>query len=189
MTALDQFASLMKEHVGPRLRSWGWTGSGANWIRPHPTQWVLLGWQKDRYSDVASVSFTANLAVISKDAWDAENVPAGRRPARPTASTSWQLGWEQRLGELIPGSGGDRWWFVRPGDDLTGIAAEALGSLNTYALPAIERTLVAAENAPRTCWHNVGGHNWFEPCGCPANAEVHRRNRVLFRCAQHAELA
>lgn len=189
MSALDEFASLMKEHIAPRLRQSGWTGSGPSWVRPHPTQWVLLGWQKDKSSNVASVSFTANLKVISKDAWDAENVPPGRAPAKPPASTSWHLGWEQRLGGLIPGSGGDRWWFVRPGDDLPGIAAEVLGALSTCGVPAIERMLVAAGNATHTCWHNVGGHNGFEACGRPAEAEVHRRDRVLFRCAQHAELA
>lgn len=189
VSALDEFASLMKEHVGPRLRAWGWSGSGANWVRPHPAQWVLLGWQKDKYSNSASVSFTANLKVISKEAWDAENVPRGRVPAKPPASTTWHLGWEERLGGLTPGSGGDRWWYVRPGDDLPVIAAEVLGALSTYGLPAIERVLIAAESAPPTCWHNVGGHNWFEACGRPADVPVHRRDRVLFRCAEHADLA
>lgn len=149
---------------------------------------MLLGWQKDRYSNLASVSFTANLKVISKDAWDAENIPRGRRPAKPSPSTTWFLGWEERLGGVSPGTGGDHWWFVRPGDELATIAGEVLGALSTYGLPAIERAVIAAESAPRTCWHNVGGHNWFEACGRPADTEVRRRNRVVIRCTTHADV-
>lgn len=186
MTALEEFASLIKDHVGPRLREWGWIGSGANWVRPDPTQWVLLGWQKDRYSDAAAVSFTANLKVISKDAWDAENIPRGRRPAKPSASTTWGLGWEQRLGSVIPGTVGDLWWVVRPGEDLAPIAGEVLRALETHGLPAIESALAAAESMPRLCWHNVGRHNWFEACGRPADVEVRRRDRVTVRCEAHA---
>lgn len=186
MTAQEAFKDLLKDHVGPALRRDGWQGSGANWIRPHPTHWVVLNWQKDRYSTPASVAFTANLAVISKDAWDAENVPVGRRPARPTGSTNWMVGWEARLGMLIPGSGGDRWWYVRPGDDLAAIATEVVAALVTYGVPAVERELVEAEKQPRECWYNVGGHNWFEPCRRPADVEVRGRDRVRFRCADHA---
>lgn len=189
MTALEEFASLIKDHVGPRLREWGWIGSGANWVRPDPTQWVLLGWQKDRYSDAAAVSFTANLKVISKDAWDAENIPRGRRPSKPSASTRWGIGWEERLGSVIPGTAGDRWWSVRPGEELAPIAEEVLRALETHGVPAIGSALAAAESAPRTCWHNVGGHNWFAACGRPAEAEVRLRDRVTFRCPAHADMA
>lgn len=186
MSALEAFRVLMKDHLGPRLRHLGWQGSGANWHRPHPALWVVLGWQKDRYSTAASVSFTANLAVIAKDVWEAENIPPGRRPAKPTASTHWSLGWEERLGMLIPGAGGERWWFVRPGDDLAGIAEELLEDLSIYGLPAVDQAVAAAERRPHECWYNVGGRNWFEACRRPAEVELRARDRVTYRCAVHA---
>lgn len=68
------------------------------------------------------------------------------------------------------------------------IAGEVLGALGTYGIPATESALAAAESAPHTCWHNVGGHNWFEACARLADVEVRRRDRVLFRCATHAEV-
>ncbi len=170
------------------LRERRWKGSGANWLRPHPTHWILLGWQKSGSSDAASVSFTGNLKVIAKDVWDAENLPRGRVPERPSSATSWGVGWERRLGELIPGSGGDRWWLVRPGDELRGIAREVIGALSRYGLPAVEHELAVAEELPRTCWHNTGGHNWFQPCGRPGDVEVEFGDRVTYRCPEHADV-
>lgn len=189
MTALEEFKVLLKEHLGPSLRELGWKGSGASWVRPHPTHWVLLGWQKSRDSSAASVEFTCNLKVISKDVWDAENIPHGRRPERPSTATTWFVGWEERLGSLIPGSGGDRWWFVRPGDDLAGIAREAMSAVTAYGLPAVDRQLAAAALESRRCWHNVGGRNWFEPCRRPAEIELRLGDRMMFRCREHAEAA
>ncbi|WP_250447987.1 DUF4304 domain-containing protein [Actinotalea sp. C106] len=189
MTALDDARALMRDHLAPSLRAQGWRGSAGSWLRTHPTQWVTLGWQKDKYSDPASVLFTGNLAVISKDVWDAENVPRGRRAAKPAASTSWGLGWEQRLGALIPGTDGDRWWVVHPGCDLTVVASEVLEALSRYGLPALERALAEAEARPRLCWHNVGGRSWFEPCERPADVEVLAPGRTTFRCAEHADAA
>jgi hypothetical protein len=141
VTAQDEFRVLVRDHLGPSLRARGWKGSGANWLRPHPTHWVLIGWQRSSWSDAAALRFTGNLKVIAKDAWDAEGVPAGRVPARPSTSTYWWVGWEERLGEFVPDSGGDRWWSVRPGDDLAAIAREVIGALDAHGLPAIEQQL------------------------------------------------
>lgn len=187
MTALDEFKVLMKDHLGPSLRERGWKGSGVNWVRPHPTHWVLVGWQKSTSSDAAAVKFTGNLKVIAKDAWDAENVPPGRVPPRPSTATSWGVGWEKRLGEVIPDSGGDRWWSVLSGDDLAVIAREVTEALDAFGLPAVEQQLASAAEQPRQCWHNVGGRNWFESCGRPAEVEIRSGDRVFFRCSEHAE--
>ena len=188
VTALDEFRTPLKEHIGPSLQELGWKGSGANWVRPHPTHWVLLGWQKSRSSDASMVSFTGNLKVIAKDLWDAENVPLGRVPDKPSTAVYWDVGWERRLGELIPGAGGDRWWAVGPADDLAARAREVVAALTIYGLPALEDELVAAEARPRLCWRNVGGRNWFEACRRPADNEVQRGDRVMFRCDEHAEV-
>lgn len=188
VTAQDEFKTLLKNHIGPRLRDLGWRGSGANWLRPHRIHWVLLGWQKSRDSTAASVEFTGNLSVIAKDAWDAENVPHGRRPERPSPTTSWMVGWERRIGQLIPGTAGDRWWFVRPGDDLEGIAREVVGAMTTYGIPAIDRVLSEAEGQPHLCWYNVGGHNWFESCNRPADCVQRLPDRDIYRCAEHAQM-
>jgi hypothetical protein len=144
-----------------------------------------LGFQKSGASNADAVPFTANLKVIAKDAWDAENVPQGRVPQRPSTAVSWGIGWERRVGGLIPGSGADRWWTVQPGDDLAALASEVLGALTDYGLRGIDQELAAAEAEPRMCWHNVGGHNWFDPCGRVADMQVRLGDRVLHRCQEH----
>jgi hypothetical protein len=62
------------------------------------------------------------------------------------------VGWEARLGMLIPGSGGDRWCHVRPGDDLAATAREVVRALVTFGVPAGEHELHEAEKQPRECW-------------------------------------
>lgn len=187
VTAQDEFRSLVKDHLGPRLRELGWRGSAAAWVRPHLTHWVLLGWQKGRYSTAASVDFTAHLAVMSKDAWDAENIPAGRRPRTPASGTlGWGVGWQASIGMLVPGTAGDRSWHVRPGDELAAIAGEVMRDVVTHGLPAVERELAAAAERPPVCWANVGGRNWFEACGRPAVVEHRSADRRRLRCTEHA---
>lgn len=188
MTAQDDFKVLVREHLGPALRQQRWKGTSAHWTRPHPTHWVLLNWQRTRHSNAEKVSFTANVKVLSKDAWDAENVPAGRRPDAPSASFGWPVGWEHRIGHLMPGSQGDHWWSLRPGDDLHLLADDVLSALWTHALPAMEQELAAAVAQPRLCWHNVGGRNWFQACGRPADVSVQLRDRLYHRCPEHAGL-
>jgi hypothetical protein len=102
---------------------------------------VLIGWQRSSWSDAATVRFTGNLKVIAKDAWDAEDVPAGRVPARPSTSTYWGVGWGGAARRGRADSGGDVWWSVRPGDDLAATAREVIGTPDAHGLPAVEQQL------------------------------------------------
>ncbi len=59
----------------------------------------------------------------------------------PGASTHLGIGWEERLGGVVPDSGGDVWWSVRPGDGLAATAREVIGTLDAHGLPAVEQQL------------------------------------------------
>jgi hypothetical protein len=112
-------------------------------------------------------------------------VPLVRGPQKPSTTAAGASA-ERRVGGLIPGSGGDLWWVVQSGEDLAALAGEVLGALTDYGLPGVDHELAATEAEPRKCWHNVGGHNWFEPGGRPADMQVRLGDRVLYRCQQHA---
>ena len=149
----------------------------------------ITRWAK--HSSAEQVAFTIDLLVVSKDEWDAENVPAGRRAARPTPAVSHPVGWGSRL-HMVAGQHGGAvpdHWIVRPGSDLPALTSEVLAALTTYGLPEIEHRLAVIEAEPRLCWHNAGGRNWFEPCQRPAGVAIRTRDRVIYRCAEHAEAA
>ena len=172
------------------MRSLGFQGSGSSWTQPCDTHWVMIGWQKDRYSTAQSVSFTANLRVVSKAEWDAANTPRGRVGDKPAPNTEYftyyGVGWERRLGGLIPGTSGDRWWFVRPNDELDPIADEVMLAVTTYGLPAMAVVLEEERSGRPTCGHNVGIHHEFRPCGRPAEVALTTKDRRFFRCDEHA---
>lgn len=156
MSAQEEYAALLREHLAPRLRQRQFTGSGAAWTLPSDTHWLRIGWQKSRRSTKESVEFTCNLKVISKGLWDVENTPRGRIEDIPSPNTHYGVGWEQRLGALVPGSRGDKWWAVRPGEDRSELADSVIATLDEYGLPAMHARL-AAELAERPdCEHNVG---------------------------------
>lgn len=161
------------------------------WLLPHQTQWVMLAlgrWAK--HSSAAEAVFSVSLLVISKDQWDAENIPAGRRAARPTVS--WEPhGWNADLHGIARDHGGDvpDHWTVRPDSDLAALARDVLDAIKAYALPEIERQLSMIDVEAHLCWHNVGGRNWFEPCRRPADVTLRTRSRTTYRCADHANAA
>ncbi len=66
--------------------------------------------------------------------------PAGFRRGPRRRRTGASAG-EERLGGVVPGSGGDLWWSVRPGDGLAATAREVIGTLDAHGLPAIEQQL------------------------------------------------
>jgi hypothetical protein len=173
----------------------GLRGSGTSWTQPSDTHWVLVGFQTDRWPAEAAATFTSNLVVLSKAEWPAFNAPPGRPPERPHPNEShyrgWgegihpPIGWSERIGFLMPVAR-DHWWFVTPDTDLDGLAAEVLGALGDYGLPAMRRVL-AEERAKRPgCSWNVGGRNWYRPCDVPADVALAGKERRVFHCAEHA---
>jgi hypothetical protein len=187
MTAQEEYWALLREHLSARLRQRQFRGSGAAWTLPSDTHWLRIGWQKSRHSTRELVEFTCNLKVISKALWDAENTPRGRIEDQPAPNTHYGVGWEQRLGGLVPGSRGDKWWTVRPGEDGSELADNVMATLDEYGLPAMDARL-AAELAQRPdCAHNVGTRNSYRPCGLPAEVVLGGKDRRYFLCVEHSQ--
>jgi hypothetical protein len=146
-TAQETFKRMMKEEVAPSLRRLGLRGSGQTFALPSETHWALIGFQRSFLSSADELSFTINLTVVSKRAWEkareGDSSIGGERPA-PNGTHRPPVWW-YRIGSLLPG-GGDHWWSLTGGAATESLASEVVAAIRDHALP--EMILQIAE-APR----------------------------------------
>jgi hypothetical protein len=155
MTAQDAYAALLRDHIGPALRSIGFRGSGGAYTLPHPEFWVRIGVPSSAWNTRDKVSFTLNVTVIPKDGWERlrRRFP-GISAAQPQANTAYDapsLGdnpgfWQTRIGQLLVPPG-ERWWTLFPDSDLIALSHEVMVAVRDGALPAIAaRTTAISSN-------------------------------------------
>jgi hypothetical protein len=142
--AQDRFRELVRDHLGPSLRSMGFSGRGQEFVLPDARSWILLGIQRSRWNDRRDCEFTIQLTVVDKTVWEELRTRHGygERPY----STRWygpRL-WQTRLGDLLA-DGRDVWWHVHPDSDVEPLGRELMAAIERYALPAI-RDHVASES-------------------------------------------
>lgn len=129
-----RYKLLIDQHISPRLRAKGLTGSGGRYQLPSASHWSLLGFQKSAYSDRSSVKFTVSVTVVSRAEWDervAEKRHAGKRPSALTRYNGIDSG--SRIGALAGIE--DKWWLIEEDTDINALAIEVLGLIDTFALP------------------------------------------------------
>ena len=137
---------MMRVQIAPRLRELGFRGSGQSYSLPDETAFVLLGFQKDKYSDADAVPFTVNLTVASKAAWAAARRERPWIGEKPSANTrAGTFAWERRITEVLATRYHDVapeiWWTVKAGQDTTAVATEVLEIIENDALPAMRDEL------------------------------------------------
>ena len=135
-TAQDAYTSIMRDRVAPVLREEGFHGSGQVFTLPSDSHYALLGFQRRRVSDRQRVLFTVNVSAVDREAWAtavAEKPALGDRPNANTFYGAWAE--QARIGQLLPGPEGDKWWEVTPGASLGALADDVLGALTSYAVP------------------------------------------------------
>jgi hypothetical protein len=136
MKTQEIFSTLLKEKIAPNLRSAGLKGSGQNYSLKSESHWALIGFQKSTSSSSLEVKFTINLYVVSKKEWEAGREESSYFPAKPTANISWRIGWNKRIGFLLPGNS-DFWWSLTENTDLNTISQNIIESITEKAIPAI----------------------------------------------------
>jgi hypothetical protein len=57
LTAQAAYKALLSERLAPVLREHGFKGSGNEFVLPDDDDWLLVGFQKSRYSEAARVAF------------------------------------------------------------------------------------------------------------------------------------
>jgi hypothetical protein len=129
---------MLREQIAPRLRSLGFKGSGQVFELPMDDHWALLGFQKSVSSDRDRVRFTINLLVIGKREWEDGRQRDAFWPARPRPNTRWGIGWEDRIGGVVPGSADDLWWTVAADEDAEMLSGAVIWAVTEFALPAMQ---------------------------------------------------
>src|SRR5689334_15134911 len=69
-TAQSSYSEMLRTQVAPRMRALGFKGSGGRYVLPDADRWLIVAFQKNRYSTAESVSFTVNLTAANKEAWE-----------------------------------------------------------------------------------------------------------------------
>ena len=142
----ELFKTLLKNIVAPQLRKIGFKGSGQNYHIPSESHWLLLSFQKSTFSDSSNLSFTVNLYAITKKEWHKAHSTHSYFPSKPTATTFWGVGWQKRIGRLLP-ENHDHWWTLTLNTDVQSVSKDVVATIEKYALPAIQEQLKASHNS------------------------------------------
>jgi hypothetical protein len=139
---------LVREQLGPLLRSEGLRGSGQSWRLEHPSgNAALLYFQRSRWNTTDRVEFLINLAVASKVVW---NWQLTREPwrgptARPSALYVNDCPLWLRIGApSSEGRGEGAWWTITTGMRLAPLAASVTEALRDQAIPLLRNHLTDA---------------------------------------------
>jgi hypothetical protein len=151
-SAQDTFKRMIREKIAPELRAFGFKGSGQRFVLPSESHWALLGFQRSAWGDSRKGSFTINLTVVSKDAWEQSRAERPHRGSIPAANSYEGVPvWEDRIGMLMPGSF-DQWWEVCAGESTDHVARDVVSAVEVYALPEMHRQIEGSPDARPPNW-------------------------------------
>jgi Domain of unknown function (DUF4304) len=146
--AKELFKVLLREHLGPLLRSEGFRGSGPSWRLEDPSgNTALIYFQRNRWNTADRVEFLINLAVASKLCWDwrLSQQTVHKPTAGPSALYVNHCPLWLRIG--APSSearGEDAWWTITSGMRLAPLAASVGEALRGRAVPLLRKHLTDA---------------------------------------------
>lgn len=122
--------------IAPALRRLGFKGSGQRYELPSDTHWAIVGFQKFSWSDQDKVEFTLNLTVTGRDEWMRARERRRHLSERPQANAGAFVGWEERIGALMPDDAGETW--IVTGDLPTEpVAGQVVAAVERFVLPAM----------------------------------------------------
>jgi hypothetical protein len=151
-SAQDTFKRMMREQIAPELRALGFKGSGQRFVLPSESHWALLGFQRSAWGDARRGSFTINLTVVSKEAWEQTRSEWPHRSSIPAANSYEGIpAWEDRIGSLMP-ENRDQWWEVAAGESTELVARDVVTAVELYALPEMRRQIEGSADARPPHW-------------------------------------
>jgi hypothetical protein len=151
-TAQNTFKRMIREQVAPKLRVLGFKGSGQKFVLASDSHWAVLGFQRSAWGDSSEGSFTINLTVVAKQAWEQSRAERPHRGVIPQANAfEGAPAWEERIGRLMPGDH-DQWWKVRAGEQTDEVTSEVMNAVERYALPEMRRQIEGSPNARPPLW-------------------------------------
>jgi Domain of unknown function (DUF4304) len=159
--AQNAYRLLLSDLVSPRLKQLGFNHSRNQFLLPCEGCWVLIGFQKSKWSTVNRVQFTINLQVTKKEVWrlarslsESASTGSPRLPSRPSPGTHYAMAnsggavepvVNMRIGHLLPESRRDYWWSVEGTTSLEQLAEDVLRTIDRFALPWLHQEMTKQE--------------------------------------------
>jgi hypothetical protein len=119
--------------LAARLKDHGYRKKGRTFHRRTVDATCVVNVQASVSNAGEAGSFTVNLGVYFPGI---EEPLTGGTSSDPPREYECTL--RQRLGGLMPGSGGDRWWTVTEGSDLSAISHDVAEAWRTYGRPWLD---------------------------------------------------
>ena len=131
----------------------GFRPNSQNFVIESSECWGVINFQKSLYSSGVQKRFTINVAIAVKRVLRFHNEPDDRAPLH------YKCHWEVRLGGLVPGSGGDRWWTLSDEDSYLPVFTDVRDLIAAHAVPIVKEHLT--EERLLALWEkNVGGFEY-----------------------------
>lgn len=143
MRAQDELKTVLREIVGPYLRSQGFKGSGSSWRRwTELEDCAVISVQGLRWNTSDEASCIINLGVVPKPWLEWEQHHFGR-PINPKTMHASIGCWCDRIGSTLSTDRGkgERWWQIRDRDSAVAAADNMVERLGQVALPTLDRLL------------------------------------------------
>jgi hypothetical protein len=148
MQAKELFKLLVREQLGPLLRSEGFRGSRQSWRLEHPSgNAALIYVQRNWYNTADRLEFLINLAVASKVVWDWQlsREPERGPTAKPSALNVNDCPLWLRIGApSSEGRGEGACWTITSGMRLAPLATSVGQALRGRAIPLLRDHLTDA---------------------------------------------
>lgn len=134
-TAQELFTRMLREQLAPALRERGLRGSGQTYTLADDRWWLIVGFQRSRYSSSACLEFTVHAVAIDRDVWDGLRQEHPRLGARPAPSDTGLAG-ARRLDQLDP-TVPHVWWSIdtESPSDTTNVVTQVLAAVDQVVLP------------------------------------------------------
>jgi Domain of unknown function (DUF4304) len=142
VSAPDDLKSVLRDVVGPYLRSDGFRGSGSTWTLAAPNgDRGVVNVQSSQFGSKSEVRCIVNLAVVPEPWWAWQAFHHGN--AMPKSPKEYHGLWRDRLQPSAGGHsrGSEVWWSIRDEATAHAAAEDMVSQLRTDAVPLLRRLL------------------------------------------------
>jgi hypothetical protein len=142
VSATDDYKSLLRDRVGPALRSLGFKGSGSRWtLAAANGDRAIVNAQSSSGSSKAEVLFVINLAVVPLPWWDwkCTGFPKHLKSTPKEHDGLWRDRLHAQRGVFQRGS--EAWWSVRDPASATICADDVVEQLASESVPRLSALL------------------------------------------------
>jgi len=141
-TAIDSYRKMLRDQIGPLLRSSGFTGSASTWVRSAATgDRVVVNAQSSSSSSANEVRFAINLAAVPLPWWKWHSHEIGGDLDRAVKEHDGLYRDRLRPSAQYAGGPDQTWWSVTDAASAQRAGADVARALDQDGLPILLRLL------------------------------------------------